>query len=435
MNEDLTSPHQNLLPPPPPGSLPVGSSTLSLDAQSSENLRTDLISLAETRRSERSRARTTLYLLFVLVAALGSGIGGVWVGSQIFSQDSVQSSSETVSQSPLDVAPPRTGDSADGLGNTGGSGGAPADQSDAQGLNVAEVAARVAPTVVSVSVDLGNRGGAAGSVGTGILITSDGQILTNAHVVDGAVAIRVRLAGETEPRPATLLSSDLGNDLALLQIEGSGLPTARFADPEGIGIGDEVVAIGFALDLDGEATVTRGIISAVERTISTRFGVLNDLIQTDAAVSSGNSGGPLLNSAGEVVGVVTAVARGSENTAASNISFAISTRETLRVIGELRLRSDGSTRVEGYLGVGLADRTDGGRGAVITEVQPGSPAAQAGFQTGDVVVAVQGSPINGSLGLIAAIRDRSPGDVVQVEVLRDGSRTILTSTLEVRPDS
>jgi putative serine protease PepD len=268
-----------------------------------------------------------------------------------------------------------------------------------------------------------------------MVITAGGQILTNAHVVDGAVSIRVRLAGETEPRPATLLSSDLGNDLALLQIEGRNLPTARFADPESIGIGDEVVAIGFALDLDGEPTVTRGIISALERTISTRFGVLNDLIQTDAAVSSGNSGGPLLNSAGEVVGVVTAVARGSENTAASNISFAISTRETLRVIGELRQRSDGSTRVEGYLGVGLADRSDGGRGAVITEVQPSGPAARAGFRTDDVVVAVEGSPINGSLGLIAAIRDRSPGDVVRIDVLRNGTRTTLTATLEVRPDS
>jgi putative serine protease PepD len=268
-----------------------------------------------------------------------------------------------------------------------------------------------------------------------MLITADGQILTNAHVVDGAVAIRVRLSGETEPRAATLLSSDLGNDLALLQIEGAGFPTVRFADPEGIGIGDEVVAIGFALDLDGEPTVTRGIISAVERTISTRFGVLDDLIQTDAAVSSGNSGGPLLNASGEVVGVVTAVARGSETTAASNISFAISTRETLRVIGELRQHSDGSIRVEGYLGVGLADRTDGGRGAVITEVQPGSPAARAGFRAGDVVVAVEGTSINGSLGLIAAIRDRSPGDVVRIEILRDGERTTLTATLEVRPDS
>lgn len=377
----------------------------------------------------RRLLRTLMFLTLVMVVSIGSGVGGVWVGSQIFGQDSLR---EDPSGTPLNVAPLRPSDRAD---STDATADGSTDQGLATSLNVAAVAAQVAPSVVSVSVDLGNRGGAAGSVGTGMLITSNGQILTNAHVVDGAVAIRVRLAGETEPRVARLLSSDLGNDLALLQIEGTGFTPIRFADPEAVGIGDEVVAIGFALDLDGEPTVTRGIISAVERTISTRFGVLDDLIQTDAAVSSGNSGGPLLNAAAEVVGVVTAVARGSESTAASNISFAISTRETLRVVAELRERSDGSTRVEGYLGVGLADRTDGGRGAVITEVQAGSPAERAGFQTGDVVIAVQGSSINGSLGLIAAIRDRSPGDVVQIDVLRNGAQVSLTATLVVRPDS
>jgi S1-C subfamily serine protease len=419
MFEDQETFQQNLLPPPPPGSSPVGPPRSELGQPE----------LSAPVPGRRSLLRTSLLLTLVLVAALGSGIGGVWVGSQIFGQDPVRSG---LSGAPLDVAPPRSLDRAD---STEAPRGGISDRTSTTSLDVAAVATRVAPSVVSVSVDLGNRGGAAGSVGTGMLITSDGQILTNAHVVDGAVAIRVRLAGETEPRPATLLSSDLGNDLALLKIEGSGFTPIRFADPEAIGIGDEVVAIGFALDLDGEPTVTRGIISAVERTISTRFGVLDDLIQTDAAVSSGNSGGPLLNAAGEVVGVVTAVARGSENTAASNISFAISTRETLRVVSELRERSDGSTRVEGYLGVGLADRTDGGRGAVITEVQAGSPAQRAGFQTGDVVVAVEGGSINGSLGLIAAIRDRSPGDVVRIDVLRNGARVSLTATLEIRPDS
>jgi S1-C subfamily serine protease len=416
MDEDQETFQQNLLPPPPPGSAPVGPPRLDLGT-------------LEPAPTQRSHFRTSLLLTLVLVAALGSGIGGVWVGSQLFGQEVLRTSN---SDTPLDLAPSRNGDRADSAdAPPNGS----VDQALPARLDVAAVAARVAPSVVSVSVDLGNRGGAAGSVGTGMLITSDGQILTNAHVVDGAVAIRVRLAGETEPRPATLLSSDLGNDLALLQIEGSGFAPIRFADPEAIGIGDEVVAIGFALDLDGEPTVTRGIISAVERTISTRFGVLDDLIQTDAAVSSGNSGGPLLNAAGEVVGVVTAVARGSESTAASNISFAISTRETLRVVSELRQLSDGSSRVEGYLGVGLADRNDGGRGAVITEVQAGSPAERAGFQTGDVVVAVEGNSINGSLGLIAAIRDRSPGDVVRIDVLRNGERLTLTATLEIRPDS
>lgn len=394
------------LPPPPPGSLPahMGSGT------------------------GRRRGRSIAYLALVVVLAFAAGTAGVLVGQRVPGPEAARPSVSTL---PLDVATGGTDRITDAAEISRGDAVIPLPAR----ADVSAVAARVAPAVVSISVDLGNRGGAPGSLGTGMIITSDGQILTNAHVVDGAVAIRVRLAGETEPRPATLLSSDSGNDLALLQIEASGLPMVRFADPQGIGIGDEVVAIGFALDLDGEATVTRGIISALERTISTRFGVLNDLIQTDAAVSSGNSGGPLVNAAGEVVGVVTAVARGSETTAASNISFAISTRETLRVVQELRAHSDGSTRVQGFLGVGLAERTDGGRGTVVTEVQAQSPAARAGFRSGDVVVAVDGMSINGSLGLIAAIRDRSPGDEVRIEILRDGERLTLTALLAERPTS
>lgn len=397
------------LPPPPPGS-----------------------ALAHTPAlGGQRRGRRVGYLALVALVAFAAGAAGVVVGQRVPGPEAAR---PAVSTLPLDVAPggDRVADTSEPSGEP--SGGDTVLPTLAR-ADVAAVAARVAPAVVSVSVDLGNRGGAPGSVGTGMIITSDGQILTNAHVVDGAASIRVRLAGETEPRPATLLSSDIGNDLALLQIEASGLPTVRFADPQGIGIGDEVVAIGFALDLDGEPTVTRGIVSALERTISTRFGVLNDLIQTDAAVSSGNSGGPLLNAVGEVIGVVTAVARGSETTAASNISFAISTRETLRVVQELRAHSDGTPRVQGFLGVGLAERTDGGRGTVVTEVQAQSPAAQAGFRSGDVVVAVDGMSINGSLGLIAAIRDRSPGDEVRIEILRDGERLTLTALLAERPTS
>lgn len=302
-------------------------------------------------------------------------------------------------------------------------------------IDVAEVIDQVAPSVVTVSADIDAGARMGGSIGTGMFITSDGEILTNAHVVEGAVAIRVRLAGETEPRSATLLASDLGNDLALLKIEGTGFPAVRFADPESIRIGDEVVAIGFALDLDGEPTVTRGIVSALDRTISTASGVLNSLIQTDAAISSGNSGGPLVNAESEVVGINTAVARGSATTAASNISFSISSGEALRVLEALRAHAGGEPREEGYLGVGLADRTDGGRGAVITEVQDGTPAADAGVRRGDVVIAVDGSPIDGSLGLIAAVRDRSPGDSIEIVVLRGGDRIDLTAVLETRPDS
>ncbi|MFZ9017831.1 MAG: S1C family serine protease, partial [Ilumatobacteraceae bacterium] len=303
-------------------------------------------------------------------------------------------------------------------------------------IDVAAVADRIAPSVVTISADIDTGGfGQGGSVGTGVITTADGEILTNAHVVDGATEIRVRLTGETEPRPATLLAIDPGNDLALLRIDGDDFIPARFAAPDSARIGDEVVAIGFALDLDGAPSVTLGIVSALDRTITIDDGALDGLIQTDAAISSGNSGGPLVNALGEVVGINTAVARGGFGTAASNIGFAISVEEVLRVVDQLRAQADGEVRVEGYLGVSLGDRGDGGQGALISRVEPDSPADEAGMADGDIVIAIDGNTVDGAAGLVAAIRDRGPGESVELTVIRDSGTTTLTATLVERPET
>ena len=300
-------------------------------------------------------------------------------------------------------------------------------------VDVAAVVERISPSVVTVVASSSSGVGAGRSTGTGVVITSDGEILTNSHVVEGSDDVRVLFGDTIDPIPAVVLAADPGNDLALLKIDLDGLAPAVFADPDSISIGDEVVAVGFALDLDGGPTVTRGIVSALNRTIANSDGALDGLIQTDAAISSGNSGGPLLNSRGEVIGINTAVFQSSFNTAANNVGFAISVGEALPVIETLRGLADGETRVEGYLGVGLEDRTDGGRGAVITDVGPGSPASRAGIEAGDIVVDGDGTPIDGQGALIAAIRDRSPGDTVAIDVLRGGSRVTLTATLVERP--
>ena len=244
----------------------------------------------------------------------------------------------------------------------------------------------------------------------------------------------MRLAGETEPREARLLAVDPGNDLALLRMSGSGFDAAAFADPDSVRLGDEVVAIGFALGLDGDPSVTLGIVSALDRTIGTDGAFLDGLIQTDAAISSGNSGGPLVNARGEVVGINTAVARDTATSAATNIGFAISAKEALPVIEELRAQSGGDQRAEGYLGVELDDRRDGGQGAVITSVQDGTPAAAAGIEADDLVVAVDGAAIDGATGLIASIRDLEPGDSTTITVVRNGERIDLTVTLTDRPE-
>ena len=297
---------------------------------------------------------------------------------------------------------------------------------------ILSVATRLANSVVTVLSTLGETDVAGRSVGTGVVLTSNGEILTNAHVVEGATSVVVRFAGETEPRVAKILATDIGNDLALIKVEATGLVAATFAKPGSVKIGDAVIAIGYALALDGGPTVTSGIVSAMKRTIETESGALNSLIQTDAAISSGNSGGPLVNLNGEVVGINTAVARGDSESAATNIGFSISVDEVLIVIEQLRAQANGVERREGFLGVGLTGREDGGQGAIITDVRAGSPADGAGIVVNDIVLSVDGEPIDGQAGLVAAIRDAVPGQKVKIEISRDGERMTFEATLAAR---
>lgn len=363
----------------------------------------------EIRTSRGGLARTAA--LAVLLSLISGFIGGV-IATQV-DESTGSSSNEQYTQV---TAPPVISD---------------AESSDLSG--VAQAAQRLANSVVTISssVDSGLSEGEA--TGTGVVVTSDGEILTNAHVVDGATEVRVRFAGDTEPVVAEVLAADAGNDLALLKVNATGLTAATFAKPGSVRVGDQVVAIGYALALDGGPSVTTGIVSAMKRTIFTESGALNSLIQTDAAISSGNSGGPLANMRGEVVGINTAVARGDTNSSANNIGFAISVDEVLAVLEQLREQAAGDARAEGFLGVSLEPRTDGGVGSIISNVQSGSPAQEAGIVTGDIVLAVDGEPVNGQAGLVAAIRDRSPGDSVSIELVRNGERLTLTATLVARP--
>jgi len=297
---------------------------------------------------------------------------------------------------------------------------------------VAQVVNQLADSVVTINSQISDASGDGDASGTGVVLTADGEILTNAHVVEGATKVSVRFAGETEPRTATVLASDPGNDLALLKIDATNLKPATFAQPGTIRIGDQVIAIGYALALDGGPSVTSGIISALKRTIITESGALNGLIQTDAAISSGNSGGPLVNLRGEVVGINTAVARSDVNQAANNVGFSISVDEIGPVLEQLRSQASGVVRQEGFLGVGLAARTDGGQGAIITSVQPDSPASLAGIQEDDIVLSVDGEPIDGQAGLVAAIRDAAPGQTVEIEILRGVNRLTVKATLVAR---
>ena len=209
-------------------------------------------------------------------------------------------------------------------------------------LDIAGVLSRVEPAVVSIQTEVTIRQGpyeqTGQAAGTGIVLTSDGEVLTNAHVIENATSIQVTLAGTDKTYRADLVAADSSEDLALLQLRNaSGLTAATLGDSSTLQVGDDVVAIGNALALEGGPTVTKGIVSALNRQISTSESEsLDGLIQTDAAISSGNSGGPLVNARGEVVGINTAVAASGDTTTAENIGFAISIDKAKQVLEHLR---------------------------------------------------------------------------------------------------
>jgi S1-C subfamily serine protease len=204
-----------------------------------------------------------------------------------------------------------------------------------QPTDVQEVLARVEPAVVSIETSgflTSARGdGPVHGAGTGMILTSDGEVLTNNHVVAGATSLTVTLFGQDDPLAARVIGTDPAQDLALVQIEGQhGLPTVQLGDSNAAQVGDDVVAIGNALALAGGPTVTEGIVSSVDRNLVAQSDIdgktenLSGLLQTDAPINPGNSGGPLVNSKGEVIGMNTAVAESSAgNAPAQNIGFAI----------------------------------------------------------------------------------------------------------------
>ncbi|HEX2064109.1 MAG TPA: trypsin-like peptidase domain-containing protein, partial [Acidimicrobiales bacterium] len=290
-------------------------------------------------------------------------------------------------------------------------------------LDLQGILAKVEPAVVSIRVGGGRGGGA----GTGVILSGDGEVLTNAHVVDGARSIRVILNGETQSREADLVGTDEANDLALLRIRGArGLPTAELGSSADLQVGDDVIAIGNALGLRGAPSVTRGIVSGLNRSL----GSISDLIQTDAAINPGNSGGPLVNARGQVVGINTASA-GARGGGAQNIGFAIPIDQARPIVE--RLRTGQGAAPLAFLGVSTIDLEDGSRGARITEVVAGSPAASAGLRPGDVITEVAGQPVEGAGELGGLVRRRQPGQELELTYQRGGDRREAKVILAERP--
>ena len=266
------------------------------------------------------------------------------------------------------------------------------------------------------------------SLGSGVIASSDGYIVTNVHVVADADEIVVRLGDHREYK-AKVVGLDPRTDVALLKIEGSNLPALPFGDSDRLEVGEPVMAIGNPFGL--EQTVTSGIVSAKERFIGS--GPYDDFIQTDASVNPGNSGGPLVDTRGTLVGINTAIF--SQTGGSVGIGFAIPVNLAKDVLRQLK---ENGKVVRGYLGVavapvtpeaGRAAKLDGARGALVAEVVAGSPAASAGLKPGDVILGFQNEPIQNPIDLTRRVAGTPPGSRVALRVVRGGSETTVETKL------
>jgi len=313
--------------------------------------------------------------------------------------------------------------------------------------DVEGILAKVEPATVAIRTQAfrGNDlfgGGQVVGAGTGMILTTDGEVLTNNHVVAGATSIKVTVFGQSAARDADLLGSDPLDDVALVKMRGgSGLPLVELGDSDKAVVGDDVVAIGNALALAGGPTVTEGIVSAKERTVPAGNETLEGMLQTDAAINPGNSGGPLANAQGQVIAMNTAVAAGAPGEPAQNVGFAIPVNRIKPLLADLR-QGRAPVPSTAFLGAALVTLTPElrqqygfapDRGAVVGQVVAGSPAENAGLQVGDVVSAVDGEAVDSAEKLSRLIRQHKPGDRVQLRFVRGTTEHSVTVVLGSRP--
>ncbi|MEO7430328.1 MAG: trypsin-like peptidase domain-containing protein [Acidimicrobiales bacterium] len=294
---------------------------------------------------------------------------------------------------------------------------------------VVAVAQRLSPAIVRIDVDRAE--GAA--TGSGVLFRDDGLLLTSAHVVAGAMAIHVVLT-DGRRLDGRLVGLDAATDVALVDLDGTAFPVAVLGTADGLEVGAPTIAIGSPLGLDGDPSVTTGVISALDRRVDAPGGeTLHGMIQTDAPIAPGSSGGALVDASGAVIGIVTAVADdpGGRLGFATPIDLAHQVAEQLLATGHM---------VHGWLGVDGEDLTasqartmhvDGG--ATLQRVAPGSPAALAGLAADDVITEVDGQPVRSISNLVVRLRTHGPGEPVRIGYWRRGEHAEVTVSLVARP--
>jgi len=317
-----------------------------------------------------------------------------------------------------------TGPTAGGNQNFGFTGQPSA--SDNKALDASAVAAKVNPAIVNVNTQLGLQGAAA--AGTGIVLTADGEVLTNNHVVAGATSIKVTSIGTGDTYKASVIGYDRSEDIAVLQLQGaSGLPTASIGDSSAVKVGDQILGLGNAGGRGGDPVPAPGTVAALDQSItasdesSGSSEQLTGLIQVRANIESGDSGGPLVNADAQVIGVDTAASTGYQlngrRSGGAGQGFAIPINKAVDIAHRI-VAGTASDKVHigktAFIGVSVADSQ--GRGAQIRQVVPRGPAQQAGLAAGDVITAIDGQAIDSATTLTNVMDTHHPGDQLTLTV-------------------
>lgn len=310
---------------------------------------------------------------------------------------------------------------------------------------ITEAVERTSPAVVTVlgtipgQITFFGRAPDQQVTGSGVIISPDGYIVTNNHVVEDAKGVKIILAGGSQ-LPANIVGTDKFADLAVLKVEGETMAeAASFGNSDSLSPGETVIAIGSPLG-KFKNTVTLGVVSATDRSLKVSENYqMEGLIQTDAAINEGNSGGPLINLAGEVIGINTIVVRGGASTIAEGLGFAIPSNRVRAIAGQI---IEKGYFARPYLGInwewitpGIADAYDlpVDWGAYVSEVGENSPAARGGLQAGDIIIQFGDRKLDDNNPFINALYDHSPGDRVTLVVKRHGKTTEITITLSEQP--
>jgi len=358
-------------------------------------------------------------------------IGGLGIGWSLARSHAVPTTT-TATQGPIATVPQT------GAGSAGSS-------------SLAALAAKVDPVVVDVNTVIQTANGSGSAAGTGIILTSTGEVLTNNHVVSGSTSITVTIAGRSGTYAAQVVGVDPTKDVALIQVEGvSGLPTATLADSSTLLVGEAIVAFGNALGQGGAPSVTEGSVVALDQSLTASDGTgseqLTGMVQIDASIAPGDSGGPIVNSGGQVVGMITAGQSTGRVSTATTVGFAIPTNTALTVVNQIRSGQASSEVIlgqVGFLGVQVTDLTarnaaqlglSSTSGALITGVVAGSPAEDAGIGRYSVITSVDGTAIDSSATLGTALHSHRPGDQVAVAWVDNGGASHTASiTLTTGP--